>query len=141
MVAVSPQLLVLVIKAFDHLAEGALTDDLDQLEAVSDMVSLLNTVVALLVVEAVVDESLELRRPDFAGILRKKVELVVFVDLGPLKVGQVLLGHPLLLGDGGIDGKLEALPSGIIDCELVPLRGLRDDRIDPLNDSSGSRLR
>ena len=89
---------MLVIKAFDNLAESALTDDLDELEAVGDVVSFLYSVVALLVVKTVVHESLELSGPDFASVLGQKVKLLVFVDLGTLKVREVLLSHPLALG-------------------------------------------
>lgn len=75
-----------VVKALDDLAEGALSDDLDQLEPVSDVVSFLDPVVPFFVVESVIHKSLELRRFDLTGVLGQVVKLVVLVDLCALKI-------------------------------------------------------
>lgn len=63
------ELLVFVVKALDDLAEGALSDDFDQLEPVGDVVSFLDPIVTFFIVKSVVDESLELCWFDLAGIL------------------------------------------------------------------------
>lgn len=76
------QLLVLVIETLDDLSEGSLADDLDELEAVRDVVAFLDAIVALLIVVAVVHEALHVRRLDLLVILTEVVQLLVVFDFG-----------------------------------------------------------
>lgn len=55
-------LLRLVVQAANHITEGTLADYLFNLIAVADLITALKSVVALIIVEAVVDESFQLCR-------------------------------------------------------------------------------
>lgn len=83
---------MLVIEALDDLSEGSLADDFDQLEAVRDVVAFLDSIVALLIVVAVVYEALHVRRFDLLVVLAKVVQLLVVIDFGKLGRCQVLFG-------------------------------------------------
>lgn len=55
-------LLRLVVQAANHITEGTLADYLFNFIAVADLITALKSVVALIIVEAVVDESFQLCR-------------------------------------------------------------------------------
>lgn len=89
---------VLVVQHLQHLPERPRTQDLDDLEAVGDVVADQRLVVILLIAEAV----LVLRR---LGAYLAKVRLVadvvdilVFFDFDPLEIGQVLVVEVVLDG-------------------------------------------
>ena len=92
------QLLVLMVQALDNLSEGSLTDDLDQLEPVSDVVTFLNSVVPLFVIKAVIYKSLQLCRFDLVLILSEVIQILILVNLSPLKICEVLGRNLLSLG-------------------------------------------
>ena len=100
------ELLVLVVEAFDDLAEGTLSNDLDELEPERNVVALLDPVVAFLVVEAVVDESLHVARLDLEFVFTEVVDLVILLDFLFLEGGQVLVGDVVRLCHRGRDWKL-----------------------------------
>ena len=54
------------------------------------MVSFLYAIVAFLIIEAIIHKSLELSWSNFTSIFCKVVDLIVFIDLGPLEIGEVL---------------------------------------------------
>jgi len=54
------------------------------------VISFLYAVVAFLVIEAIINEPLELSRSNFASVFSKEVDLVVFIDLSPLEISEVL---------------------------------------------------
>lgn len=114
------KLLVLVIQALDDLTEGALTDDLDQLEPVGDMVPFLNSVVPLFVVKAIIYKSFQLCRLDLGRVVCEVVEVLILIHLSPLKVCEVLACDLLRLGSLGVDWELNRLQHGIVDGQLLP---------------------
>ena len=74
-----------MILAFEHLAESTLANELHELEPVADLVTRHDSVVALAVVEAIVDEPFK-----FGG-------LILLIGLGKI-VNFFILGHlPLLM--------------------------------------------
>ena len=86
-------LLVLVIKTFENLAEAALTEPVDDLEAVADVLTLLRDVLVLVVVEAVVVDSVGRRRRSLGRLALVDVEPingVVVKDLLLFDLHQVL---------------------------------------------------
>jgi len=115
------QFFVFMIQALDDLAEGSLSDDLDELESIGDMISFLNAVVALFVIKAVVHQPLQLRGSVFASVFGQVVDLVVLVDLSPLEVGEILVCQLIPFGHGRVDWELDGLASGVVYSELIPL--------------------
>lgn len=82
-------LLVLVIKTFEYLAEAALSEPVDDLEAVADVLAFLGDVLVLVVVEAVVVDAVgrsrwslgRLALVDVEPVDRIVVEYFLFFDL------------------------------------------------------------
>ena len=123
------QLLVLVIETLDDLSKGSLANDLDELEAVSNVVAFLDTVVALLIVVAVVHEALHVRRLDLLVILTEVVQLLVIFDFGQLGRCEVLVGDRLAaLGVLRLKREVDVHVRRLVDGEFLALRGLRDHR-------------
>ena len=75
-----------MVLALEHLAEGTLAYELHEFEPVADLVSRHNPVVALVVVEAIVDEPFK-----FGG-------LILLIRLGKIK-NFFILSHLALLMD------------------------------------------
>ena len=90
------QLLVLVVHALNDLAESAFTDNFDELVSVGNVIVFLDSVVAFIVVEPVVDQSLELGRFDFGLIFTQVVDLLKLIDLRLFETGQILLSNAFL---------------------------------------------
>ena len=78
---------MLVIKAFYNLSKGSFPNNLNQLIPVGNMVSFLYSVVALLIVKAVVYESFQLRGLDLIIVGAQIKKLIVLVDLCLLEGG------------------------------------------------------
>ena len=75
---------MLVVEALDHLAKRSFAYDLDELEPVGNMVTLVDSVVALFVVIAIVDEALLIRGFELELVVTKVKDLLVVVDFGSL---------------------------------------------------------
>ena len=54
-----------MIQALDHLPKGTLADDFNQLEPISNVITLLDAVITLLVIVAIVYKSLLVRGFEF----------------------------------------------------------------------------
>ena len=80
-----------MVFALQHLAKGTLADELLELEAVADLVTRDDTVVALVVIETVVDKTFELCGLVLLVGLGKVVNMIVLAYLGLLVNGQILL--------------------------------------------------
>ena len=97
-----------MIKTFYDLSKGSLTNDFDQLESVGNVVSLLDTVVSLLIVKTIIDESLHIRWFYFLLILAKVVAVIIVINFGCLKSSKILLtNHSIALDLGYINRKFD----------------------------------
>lgn len=117
------QLFVLVVQALDDLSKGTLADDLNQLEPEGYVVSFLYTIIAFLVVEAIVDKPLHIARLNLELVLAKVVELVVLIDLCGLELGEVLLLYLFGFGLCGLNGKVDVQVRSVIDRQLISFGG------------------
>lgn len=81
-----------MVFALEHLAESTFADQLNQLESVPDLVISDYAVIALVVIESVVDKSLKLRGLIFLVRLGKVKNLVIFSNLCHLVNGEIILG-------------------------------------------------
>lgn len=127
------QFLVLVVKALDDLAKGAFTDDLDQLEPESDVVTLLNSVVAFLIIKAVVYQSLHVAGLDLVLVLTHVEQLFILLDLCLFEICQILISNMVRLRHRGRDWKFDLHVRSLIHRQLVPLRRLRNHRVHSLH--------
>ena len=66
-----------MVLALEYLTESAFADQLNKLEAVSDLVTGHDAIVALIIVEAVVDEALKLGRLVLLFFLSNVVDLLI----------------------------------------------------------------
>jgi len=77
---------VLVIQTLDDLAKRSFTDNFYQLEPIRDVVAFLNSVIAFLVIKAIVDEPLQLGGFDFVFVFTHIIDLIEFIDFCFLKI-------------------------------------------------------
>jgi len=116
---------MLMIKALDNLSKGSFANNFNQLIPVSYMVSFLYSVVALLIVEAVVYESFQLRGLDLFFVGAQIIKLFVLIDLCLLESSQEVVAYLLvLLCCFNADGQVKLLSGGdracfVADCELL----------------------
>ena len=89
----SHQLFILVVKTFNNLSKSSFSYNFNELESESNMVSLLNTIVAFFVIESVVDQSLHITCFYFVLILAKIVQLIIFVNFCLFEISQVLVSN------------------------------------------------
>jgi len=81
------ELIVLVIQTLDDLAKRSFTDNFYQLEPIRDVVAFLNSVIAFLVIKAIVDEPLQLGGFDFVFVFTHIIDLIEFIDFCFLEIG------------------------------------------------------
>jgi len=89
----SHQLFILVVKTFNNLSKSSFSYNFNELESESNMVSLLNTIVAFFVIESVVDQSFHITCFYFVFILTKIVQLIIFVNFCLFEISQVLVSN------------------------------------------------
>jgi hypothetical protein len=86
-----------MVQTFDYLAECALSDNFDQLESVRNVVSLLNSIITLFIIETIVDKSLKLGSLDLIFVLTHVIYLIKFIYFSFLELGQIFVRDYLLL--------------------------------------------
>lgn len=97
------------------------------------MVSLLNAIVSLLIIKSIIDKSLHIRRFYFLLIFAKVVAVIVVINFGRLKSGQILLAnHSVTLDLAYIHGELDVKIRCLINSQFIPFRGLGDNGGDPV---------
>ena len=111
-----------MVLALEDLAEGALSNQLDQLESVVYLVSRYDSVVTFTIIEAVIDEPFQLGWLILLVGLGKVEDFFKLGDFRLLVNRQVMLGRGHLLKAFSIDGKMN-LGTGRphLHCQLVPL--------------------
>ena len=87
---------MLVIEALNDLAKCSFTNDFDKLVSVSNMITLLNSVIPLFIVETIIYKSLEFCRLYFFVILAEIVKIFIFFNFCMFKCGQKVIENLLI---------------------------------------------
>ena len=123
---------MLVIEALNDLAKCSFTNDFDKLVSVSNMITLLNSVIPLFIVETIIYKSLEFCRLDFFVILAEIVKIFIFFNFCMFKCGQKVIENLLIwLRSWNVNGKFELLDcwngaNFVADCKFISFRCLRN---------------
>ena len=124
------QLLMLVVHALDDLSESSLSNHLNELVSVSNMVLLLYPVVPFVIVITIINQPLQLGRLYLHLVLAEVKQLLILVNLCFLEVSQVLLSDVLLLSSVGLHGELQHAMSSFDYCVFISLRCFWNDGVE-----------
>jgi hypothetical protein len=122
-----------VIKTLYNLSKCSFSDNLNQLKSIGDVITLLDAVVTFLIVKAIIHKSLHVWWFDFLLILAKIVAVIVVINFGRLKLGQVLLGdYSTTFNLGYIYRKFDVQIVSLINSQFISFRSLWYHRCNPV---------
>ena len=129
-----------VVKTLDDLSERTFTNDLNELEAVSNMVAFLYTIISFLIIIAIVNQSLHVWWFDLVLVFAKIVKLLVILYFLLLCVSQVLVRDQLAsLCFMWFNWEIDIHIRCFIYSKLFTLWCFWDNRVGPLNYVLSSR--